>query len=286
MIKIINNRPDGYLFHYAHFLFDCLFNEINSDVHKYNIVYREKTIYSTIGNFDKIYEEVMQVKNIELPTDEFESTICETINTTRITNPSLDQINYFRMKIFNIYNINLQNNSFPKVLLIKRGLIENLVNDTKINNNMKYKYQLNLNGIQRREIIDIDKLEDYLKKKFTSFKTIILENIPFKEQVESFKNAEVIICMHGAAITNLLFCNKNTLVIEVLPSFSQLPSTMLKEEFLNNPDIFFHINYNPGYIINLLKTIRINRVRCKNELDIIINTINENIIKYKKEFVV
>ena len=105
MIKINNKRADGYMFHYAHFLYDCLFNEILNNVQNNKIVYREKNIEQTIGNFYKIYEDILGVKNIEIPKDEFDKIDCEILTTNRFSNPSLNQINYFRDFIFNRYNI-------------------------------------------------------------------------------------------------------------------------------------------------------------------------------------
>lgn len=51
MIKVINSRDGGSLFHYAHFICDCLFPEIICDIFKYDEVIREKNIHQTIGNF-------------------------------------------------------------------------------------------------------------------------------------------------------------------------------------------------------------------------------------------
>ena len=58
MIKVKNNRKGGDLFHYAHFICDCLFTEIINDIYKYKIVIREKNLNQTIGNFDKIYKKL------------------------------------------------------------------------------------------------------------------------------------------------------------------------------------------------------------------------------------
>jgi len=277
MIKIINNRPDGYMFHYAHFLYDCLFSEIINNVQNNKIIYREKNVDQTIGNFCNIYEEVINVKNIELSKDEFENLECKTLTTTRFTNPSITEINYFRDFIFNRYNIisDILNNEYPEIILIKRGYVEKLVDDEELDKKLDKKYQSKTNGAKRREIIDIDKLEEYLQNKFISFKSVILENIPFKEQVCFFKNAKVIIMIHGAALINLLFSNKHTLLIEIRPHFSQVPVEK-QQMYLDNPDLF----YNQGYVTNFLKTMNINRVKCENELDIIIKTIEDAIIKF------
>lgn len=71
MIRVQNNRDDGSLFHYAHFLCDCLFPEIINDIFKYEEVVREKTIDQTIGNFSKIYTNVMMIKNSEVLSEQF-----------------------------------------------------------------------------------------------------------------------------------------------------------------------------------------------------------------------
>jgi hypothetical protein len=79
MIKVKNNRINGSLFHYAHFLCDCLFPEIMNDTFKYDEVIREKNINQTIGNFSKIYKEVMMIKNTELLSDHFNNLNIDTI---------------------------------------------------------------------------------------------------------------------------------------------------------------------------------------------------------------
>ena len=63
MIKVKNKREGGSLFHYAHFICDCLFPEIIADIFNYKEVIREKHIHQTIGNFSKIYTDVMMIKN-------------------------------------------------------------------------------------------------------------------------------------------------------------------------------------------------------------------------------
>jgi hypothetical protein len=79
MIKIVNKRKGGGLFHYAHFLCDCLFPEIINNIYIYNTVIREKNIDQTLGNFNKIYEEVMLNKSIELIKSQFDILYIKTI---------------------------------------------------------------------------------------------------------------------------------------------------------------------------------------------------------------
>lgn len=48
---------------------------------------------------------------------------------------------------------------------------------------------------------------------------LCLYNITFKEQVLYFNNAKLIICAHGAVMSNMFFCKERTKIIEVTCDF-------------------------------------------------------------------
>jgi hypothetical protein len=231
MIKVINNRICGSLFHYAHFICDCLFPEIICDIFKYNEVIREKNLEQTIGNFNKIYTQVMNVKNTELFINDFNKVNVDTIsykNKEYFTNKKC--FNKFRNYIFGRYNIkNLEyNNNYPKVILIKRKDRINLIDDEylkKINTNVS-------TGKERREIKDIIDIEKFLKTKCqNNFKSLYFEDLPFKQQILYFNNAKLIICAHGAVLSNMFFCKEKTKIIEVTcgsgyPFFNKISSIL------------------------------------------------------------
>ena len=64
--------------------------------------------------------------------------------------------------------------------------------------------------INEAEVIDL--LEQY------GFQAVEMDNKTVKEQAETFANAEAIVAPHGAALTNLLFAQSNTKVIEIFPN--------------------------------------------------------------------
>ena len=209
MIKIINNRKNGSLFHYAHFFCDCLYPEIINNIYTYDKVIRIKNLDQTLGNFVKIYEDVMNIKSEEYSEKEFNKLDIETI----ILPPKeqyydIKYINIFRDFIFNRYKINpskyLEN--YPKVLLIKRGGRIELIDDPEL----KHENTNVTTGSERREIDNIEEIEKYLKQK-----SILLEGIKFEEQIKLFNNAKVIIMAHGAAMSNIIFCKENTKIIEI-----------------------------------------------------------------------
>lgn len=216
MIKVKNQRKTGgNLFHYAHFVCDCLFPEVMNDIFKYKRVIREKNLFQSLGNFSKIYSDVMVVKHHEAVQQRFNNLKKRMIiykTKERYCNPAC--FDKFRKYIFSRYKIkHLEyNNNYPKVLLIKRGTRIDLIADpqlAKINTNIT-------TGKERREINEIDKVESYLLNKYKdNFKALYFENIPFEEQVLYFNNAKLIVCAHGAVMSNMFFCKKRTTILEI-----------------------------------------------------------------------
>lgn len=219
VVKIKNQRVEGSLYHYAHFICDCLFPEIINDIYNYSEVIREKNLSQTLGNFSKIYTEVMQIKNTELNNNEYNSLkldIITYLNKELYSNSFY--FDKFRNYIFTRYNIdpNIFDIKYPEIILIKRYSRIELIDDIelqKINKNIT-------NGKERREIDNIDLLDTYLENKYNhnnnKFKSLYLEHISFEEQVKYFNNAKLIICAHGAGMANLFFCKPNTKIIEVV----------------------------------------------------------------------
>ena len=217
MIKVINRRRRGSLFHYAHFLCDCLFPEIINQLYLHGEVIREKSIHQTIGNFSKIYEEVMGMRNRELSKEEFDQISPQTpplIYKTKEYYSTIDHFNRFRDFIFDRYDIPITPppNS-PQILLIKRDDRIPLIDDpylTSINTNIT-------TGKDRREIDQIDKIESHLQNNYNSnFRALYLERLSFEEQVRYFHSASFIICAHGAGMSNMFFCKSSTTIFEVV----------------------------------------------------------------------
>ncbi len=221
-IKVINNRDAGNLFHYAHFMCDCLLPEVVIDIHKYDSVIRQKNLHQTIGNFSKIYELVMDTKNVELLENDFNNEKCESVIVPNKKTLKEEDFQKFRSLIFNKFNIENKNidKKYPEVILIKRGARKKLINDNYLQNKMftlpNNEKNLKLSsGKERREINNIDKLQNYLKNSCASFESLYLEELDFESQVKYFYHAKVIIAAHGAGLSNMLFCKPETIVLEV-----------------------------------------------------------------------
>jgi capsular polysaccharide biosynthesis protein len=72
-----------------------------------------------------------------------------------------------------------------------------------------------------RKITNEDQVMELLAK--YSFVKFELDSLSVTEQVQLFSSAEIIIAAHGAALTNLTFCNHGTKVLEIFPPSYIIP---------------------------------------------------------------
>ncbi len=82
-----------------------------------------------------------------------------------------------------------------------------------------------------REIHNIEQVQAFLSK--YDFETVYLEGMRVVDQILLFQSAEFVIGPHGAALTNLLFCEPGTKVIEFMPSVEMRPFFWLISEKLD-----------------------------------------------------
>ncbi len=92
-----------------------------------------------------------------------------------------------------------------------------------------------------RKVENEDELMEYLEKH--GFESYCLEDLDFLEQVELFYNATHVFSAHGAGLTNIMFCKKNTKVYEFFdPGYLYQGQQMIA------------LNLNLDYICSYIKT--------------------------------
>lgn len=87
-----------------------------------------------------------------------------------------------------------QDDKFPKKIYIDRSESTSNVKDLRL-------------------IINETEVKNFLDS--CGFQSLVLGNFHFKDQIKIFKNADVIVGLHGAGFSNLCFCNPETKVIEI-----------------------------------------------------------------------
>jgi tetratricopeptide (TPR) repeat protein len=70
------------------------------------------------------------------------------------------------------------------------------------------------NQARYRRLLNEPEILEYLNQ--LGFVSIELETLTVQEQADLFSQAEVIIAPHGAGLTNLVFCQRNTVVVELV----------------------------------------------------------------------
>ena len=88
---------------------------------------------------------------------------------------------------------------------------------TKKTLNFRPKIYIRRENSHYRMILNEADLIDKLRK--NDFEIINLQHFEILDQMKIFSNAEVIISPHGSNLSNIIFCNKGTKVIEISPAF-------------------------------------------------------------------
>jgi hypothetical protein len=82
-----------------------------------------------------------------------------------------------------------------------------------------------------RKIHNLGQVQEFLSQH--NFDTVYLEGMSVIDQIVLFQSAEFVIGVHGAGLTNLLFCEAGTKVIEFMPSVEMRPFFWLISAKLN-----------------------------------------------------
>ena len=86
-----------------------------------------------------------------------------------------------------------------------------LKNILKVSSDRKRKIFVTRDDAKTRKLLNAEKLMMALK----GWETITLEELPIREQVKCFSEASHVVSTHGAGLTNLLWCEPGTKVIEI-----------------------------------------------------------------------
>jgi hypothetical protein len=193
------------LFHYAHFMGDVVYPDVIAELHHYDVIYRSNGIFDTIGFFKPMYESILNVTCKEVPDDEFDRL---NLPLFRKSVPfTLPLILKFQTYMFRRFPAEIP--LYSPVVLIRRGSARKLVDATIPRGAAS-------TGSQRREISEFDKVHDIMKRMYTDVSCIQLEDMTIDQQMNVFRHATLIVCAHGAAMTNMLFCKqRHTTVVEV-----------------------------------------------------------------------
>lgn len=147
------------------------------------------------------------------------------------------QVEYFRKNIFSKLNIDI-NKKNNKILLIERlSPSQNAITKNT--------------GATRRSIINHQELKSTISsmvKDSFEFHNLELENMTFKEQINYFNEADLIIAQHGAGLVNCIWMKETTKVIELSHKYEGHFRTLSK---IKNLDYYIYFTNSPHATIDL-----------------------------------
>ena len=121
-----------------------------------------------------------------------------------------------------------ENSMIPEFLQISDSI--KILNSLKIfSNKKKEKIYLSRQNSSYRNLINEQDVVDELKKK--NFRVVDLNNYSILQQIELFSNAETIVSPSGSSLTNIVFCNPGTNIIEITPKYEYEYEDNLKNRF-------------------------------------------------------
>jgi len=83
----------------------------------------------------------------------------------------------------------------------------------KVNKNNKVFIDRSDSKSKHCQIINNDVVINFFKK--LNFKIYQLSELSFNQQIKIFNNSKIIVGVHGAGLTNFIFCKKNTKILEI-----------------------------------------------------------------------
>lgn len=95
---------------------------------------------------------------------------------------------------------------------LRQALIPQTILDSDDTNKIRRLY-ISRNKASSRRLLNEDEILENLQKK--GFEKIFLEDYSLTEQIKLFATANSVIAPHGAGLTNLIFCPKNSKVLEI-----------------------------------------------------------------------
>lgn len=140
---------------------------------------------------------------------------------------------------------------------------ERIINGYQIKTTVKKKrIYVSRKKVSKRKLLNEEEFYQVLKK--YNFERIFPEALTFKEQVQTFNSAEVIISVHGAGLTSIIF-SENLKVLELYP-----PNFIRTHYFMLSKALGFFYKYIIGYDVDDYLNFRVDLSKAEDILKILL----------------
>lgn len=229
-VKVILQKHKGLPWHYHHFVTDALLPFFRKWVkphnHEIKEVFFKDVEEQSIGTFTSHFEKFLGVKAHLIPPQKFRKLKVRRMLVKSMTVRPFKKESYAQL-FEHIRKLDLVDPTYPKVLLIERSV-------QKLHFSGLERDRRNKTGAERRTIGNHDELREALA--VHGAVNLVLENVPFLEQIKYFHNAHTIIGQHGAGLSNMVWMPKGK-VLELISRKSN--NIRFWRPYLKNKDLIW-----------------------------------------------
>ncbi len=199
-LAVLAQGASGYN-NYSHFLFDIVpkikLISLAINLNKIDYFY-----FSKLNKYQREIFNNLGIKNEKI----IDSNKYRHVQATKITGVS--HPNYFSNTIYSAHS------KMPKWIV--KYLRKKFLKENSAKNYFNKIYIDRSDSINRHcKLINNNKVKEFLR--LQGFRILKLTKLSFKQQIEIFSNAKIIVAPHGAGLANIVFCKKNTKIIEIKP---------------------------------------------------------------------
>ena len=136
----------------------------------------------------------------------------------------------------------------PKDLLQVKNFFYHYVHLYRTQNNFPEKIYISRDKANRRRITNELEITNYLKNQ--GFAILYFEELSLHEQIAYMQHADIVISLHGAGLTNILFMKTHSKVVELSPKIKKMKD--VRYPFWRIAELL-HINYSIIFGSSFLK---------------------------------
>lgn len=198
----------GFLWHYGHFIHDLLlplndwFITAGEDPARVQL-YLQDTSDQSVGPFTGIVETFFQTTLTEVPPEQFEKIPGTTLTLKAYLFGPYPAHTFENMLATADARFGLEQPEVesPSVILIERGVARHgFERDKTLPEGIRRA------GAQRRSIANHSDVAAFLSARYgNQFRNVVLEQVPFADQVRMFHGARLVLGQHGAGLNNILW---------------------------------------------------------------------------------
>ena len=205
-------RP-GFPWHYGHFIHDVVlpFSHIYLQYLENGKTIKNTTLSDsekqTIGTFETHFNTLFGISHKEITKNDFIKRKQSIVKLEQYGFGPYPRQYAIPLKRY-IYNkFSLTKTPPQQICIIKRG-----VSKLRFDNSNRLRYKTGKD--KPRDIANFGKLKQEIRKKYI-LKEIVLDNMTIKDQLEIFANCKCLIGIHGAGMTNVVWLQDKSLLIEI-----------------------------------------------------------------------